>query len=210
MTHLEHTGTGSPVWSPDGKEIAFDGRIEGKVHIYKIPAFGGVPVRLTYGPGNDMLPTWSNDGHWIYFSSNRSGSNQIWRIRASGGGAEQITKRGGLDSRMAEDGSYLYYAQGFGHRAIWRVQPSGGDETQITESTVQRGLALDREGIFFVAQLQSGREELRYLNLSTKAIQPLFIFRRKLIPPISFDGRYPYFSQYDSIVSNLMIVEHFQ
>jgi len=210
VTHLRHMGTGSPAWSPDSKEIAFDSRMEGKADIYKISAFGGIPARLTYDPSTDMLPTWSNDGRWIYFSSSRSGSNQIWRIPASGGGAEQITKGGGLDSRMAIDGSYLYYTQGFGNRAIWRVRPSGGDETQMIELTVLRGFALDREGVFFAAPLQPDREELRYLDLGMKTMQPLFIFRHKLIPPLSSDGRFLYFSQYDSIISNLMIVEHFQ
>lgn len=210
VTHLRHTGTGSPAWSPDGKEIAFDSRVEGKAEIYKVSASGGTPTRLTYDLSTDMLPTWSNDGRWIYFSSNRSGSNQIWRLPANGRQAEQITQGGGLDSRMSKDGSYLYYTQGFGNRAIWRVRPSGKGETQVIEPTVQRGFALGSQGIFYVAPLPPGRDELRYLDFATKTIQPLFVFRRKMIPPISFDGKFLYFSQYDSIISNLMMTEHFQ
>ena len=38
LTNFGGPGTGSATWSPDGRRIAFDSRIEGRPHIYLMPA----------------------------------------------------------------------------------------------------------------------------------------------------------------------------
>src|SRR6476646_9823458 len=43
----------APIFSPDGRLIAFTGEYDGNTDVYVIPANGGVPRRLTYHPGND-------------------------------------------------------------------------------------------------------------------------------------------------------------
>src|SRR5438552_6917352 len=56
------TGTGnetSPIFSPDGAQIAFTGEYDGNVDVYVVPATGGVPRRLTYHPGQDALAGWT-------------------------------------------------------------------------------------------------------------------------------------------------------
>src|SRR5262245_60050514 len=50
-----------PLFSPDGKTIAFTGEYDGNVDIYTVPATGGVPRRLTYRPGADRLAGWTPD-----------------------------------------------------------------------------------------------------------------------------------------------------
>jgi tricorn protease len=48
------SGTGvesNPVFSPDGRTIAFTGEYDGNVDVFTIPAAGGVPKRLTWHPG---------------------------------------------------------------------------------------------------------------------------------------------------------------
>src|SRR5687768_10951443 len=39
-----------PYYSPDGKWIAFTGQYAGKTDVYVMPAEGGVPKQLTFGP----------------------------------------------------------------------------------------------------------------------------------------------------------------
>ena len=61
-------------FSPDGSEIAFTGQYDGNTEVFKIPAAGGSPVRLTYtatlgrddigdrmGP-NNIVMGWTPDG----------------------------------------------------------------------------------------------------------------------------------------------------
>jgi tricorn protease len=43
----------APIFSPDGRWIAFTGEYDGNTDVYVIPANGGVPRRLTYHPGSD-------------------------------------------------------------------------------------------------------------------------------------------------------------
>ena len=91
---------GTPRWSPDGRWLALDARVEGSSEIYVMAADGGTPRRVTTpskGVSN-YIPSWSRDGHWIYFTSNRSGRHEIWKVPVAGGkpvaGAKRSRSRG--------------------------------------------------------------------------------------------------------------------
>ena len=91
-------------YSPDGKTIAFTGEYDGNREVYRIPATGGEPVRLTFtatnarddlgdrmGP-NNMVMAWSPDGKSIVFR-NRTGDSftgQLWTVGPDGGMPSQI------------------------------------------------------------------------------------------------------------------------
>ncbi|PYX00841.1 MAG: hypothetical protein DMG86_11545 [Acidobacteria bacterium] len=105
LTSLNGADVGSPRWSPDGKTIAFDARVEGHGDVFVISGEGGSPRRLTTGPFENNVPTWSRDGNWIYFSSNRTGTWQIWKIQAAGGSATQVAKEGASPPRNPSMGN---------------------------------------------------------------------------------------------------------
>ncbi|MEW5717174.1 MAG: hypothetical protein AB1817_00965 [Chloroflexota bacterium] len=85
----------APVFSPDGKSIAFtSNRDGGQWRIYVMNADGTNVRRLTAGP-LDVTPTWSPDGNWIAFASTRGGQFDIWMVDSHGGNLTQITKTGG-------------------------------------------------------------------------------------------------------------------
>src|SRR5207237_4084513 len=44
----------NPVFSPDGKLIAFSANYDGNIDVYVIPSSGGTPKRLTYHPDADI------------------------------------------------------------------------------------------------------------------------------------------------------------
>ena len=67
----------TPVWSPDGNQIAFAMRPDGATdpeesEIYVMDAQGGHLQRLTQTPGDDSHPHWSADGRRIFFNSARA------------------------------------------------------------------------------------------------------------------------------------------
>ena len=74
--------SGTPRWSPDGRWIAFDARVEDNVHIYShiyvVDAEGRNLHAITHGDSDNVVPSWSRDGRFIYFASPRTGSRQIW------------------------------------------------------------------------------------------------------------------------------------
>ena len=51
--------SGSPVWSPDGKTIAFASERDGNSEIYVMNADGSEQRRLTNNTSHDRFPTWS-------------------------------------------------------------------------------------------------------------------------------------------------------
>ena len=68
----------NPVWSPDGKLIAFVSNRDGGPDIYLMDSSGGSVENLTADEGFDLGPSWSHDGRRIAFVSNRGGDNDLY------------------------------------------------------------------------------------------------------------------------------------
>lgn len=110
-----------PVWSPDGKQIAFtrdvDADINGKQYdIILMDADGDNQRNLTHHPARDGSPAWSPDGQQIAFTSDRSGRNEIHIIDIFSGRVKQLTDNRPLDGKANDpswspDGRYIAYEQ---------------------------------------------------------------------------------------------------
>lgn len=110
------TGVGiesNPVFSPDGKTIAFTGEYDGNTDVYTIPVAGGVPFRVTYHPGLDSAVAWSRDGKEILFRSDRkavSRYTQLFTVPATGGLAKALPLPMAYEGQFAPDGSAIAYS----------------------------------------------------------------------------------------------------
>ena len=62
----------NPVFSPDGKLLAFTAQYEGNLDVYTVPVSGGVPKRLTWHPGAEFVQGFTPDGKAVLFTSQRS------------------------------------------------------------------------------------------------------------------------------------------
>lgn len=83
---------GSPTFSPDGRQIAFMGRVHDHWEIWIMNADGSGRRQLTglhlarqESPSN-VAPAWSPDGNQIAFLSNRDGAWRIYVMEADGSG----------------------------------------------------------------------------------------------------------------------------
>ena len=77
-----------PIYSPDGKSLAFISDRTGGGDIYLLTLATGALKQLTFDDGLDRLDGWSRDGKWIYFSSSSrdiAGMNDIFRVSVDGG-----------------------------------------------------------------------------------------------------------------------------
>ena len=106
-----------PVWSPDGKEIAFTGTRFGSNDIYVINAQGGTPKRLTYHSTNDALPTWTNDNN-LLFITNRvyrqiERSGEVYKISAKGGTPYRVSDAYATMASMSPDGKFIALERGY-------------------------------------------------------------------------------------------------
>ena len=94
----------SPVWSPDGKRIAFEADRKGdfvKFDIYVMDADGGNLQNLTNHRDWDGSPSWSPDGERIVFWSRRDGNAEIYVMDADGGNPQNLTNNPDSDSSPA-------------------------------------------------------------------------------------------------------------
>jgi dipeptidyl aminopeptidase/acylaminoacyl peptidase len=76
-----------PLYSPDGKRIAFMSNRHGNDDVFVLDLATGDTRRITFDDASDHLDAWSRDGKWLYFSSAFSdiaGMNDVYRVSSEG------------------------------------------------------------------------------------------------------------------------------
>lgn len=127
-----------PVYSPDGRWLAFNSTRSGAGDIYLYEFATGQLRRLTFNDVVSALDGWSADSQWVVFSSsshNVGGMNDIYRVRASGGTPMIVASEryeSEYDAAAAPDGSIAFCA--IGEQALaqwWRKGEAHIDQTEI-------------------------------------------------------------------------------
>jgi len=143
-------------FSPDGETIAYfwphPRRPLGD--LWRVPAGGGTPERLTdlgfFGGGLD----WTPDGRGIVFAADHDGPRTLWRVSASGGAVQPITRGAGEDShpRVSHDGRRLVYTNQRNLHSIERTDPASG----------RRQRALERRDAIFLPRLSHAGDRVAF------------------------------------------------
>lgn len=170
LTSIEHGMDGSPRWSPEGEQIAFDRSND----IFVVHSAGGSPRRLTTEASNDFGPHWSRDGRFVYFGSDRSGRDEVWKVAAEGGEAIRVTKEGGYGGAESGDG-FLYYSKGNGKGGVWRMPVQGGREEPVIldqpRGAHERYWELFDDGIYYLNEAIPTRPVVEFLDLATRKVR---------------------------------------
>ena len=87
-----------PVWSPDGRMIAFQSYRSGNFQIWTADADGTAPQQRTWGFADCREPHFTPDGLGLLFSSDRSGRYAIHRLDLSNGAISQLSTGESQDS----------------------------------------------------------------------------------------------------------------
>lgn len=127
-----------PLYSPDGRRLAFISTRTGNGDIYVLNFDSGELRRLTFDDGFDQLDAWSRDGRWIYFSSTShdiSGMNDVFRVSADGGTPMQVAADRYVNeyfSAPSPDGQTVAFtARGIASSQWWRKGHSHLDECEL-------------------------------------------------------------------------------
>lgn len=215
---VSHTANEArPLYSPDGRQLAFISSRTGNGDIYILTFATGDLKRLTFDDGLDQLDGWSRDGRWIYFSSTSrdiGGLNDLYRVSPSGGtpmavSADRYTNE--FFCAPAPDGKTLAFsARGIASGQWWRKGHSHIDESEIWllrafdggAGTYERVTAPggakelwpmwsgDGRNLFYVSD-RSGAQNIWTITPGRSDARRLSNFNdgRVLWPSISYDGR---------------------
>jgi Tol biopolymer transport system component/C-terminal processing protease CtpA/Prc len=136
---VSHTANEArPLYSPDGRYLAFISSRTGNGDVYLLTLASGDLKRLTFDDGLDQLDGWSRDGRWLYFSSTSrdiGGLNDLYRVSVNGGtpmtvSADRYTNE--FFCAPSPDGKTLAFAaRGIASGQWWRKGHSHIDESEI-------------------------------------------------------------------------------
>ncbi|OIN55797.1 S41 family peptidase [Arsenicibacter rosenii] len=204
-----------PLYSPDGKYLAFSSTRTGNGDIYLLTLETGELRRLTHDDGAEAPTGWSPDSRMVYFQSTTkdiAGMNDLFRVTIQGGTPMPVT----ADRYASEffgtpspDGRLLafsargisaaqWWRKGNSHidqTEIWTCQISNKDSKPVYEQLTEGGAkelwplwSQDGQSLYYISD-RSGQQNLWIKPLSGKPAQ-LTTFKegRVLWPSISHNG----------------------
>ena len=137
----------NPLWSADGKSIAFQSNRFGNNDIYIIPSSGGFSKRITHHSATDYLTDYTKNGN-ILFSTRRNFA-QVEReyethfVSNKGGTPYRFMTALGFDSKLSPNGKFIVFVKGncriqreayrgSANRDIWLYDIKNDKYTQLT------------------------------------------------------------------------------
>ena len=113
----------NPIWSNDGKYIAFATDRNANFDVYVVSVDGGVAKRITTNSASEMPLAFSPDDSMVYYSANiqKDADNaqfptgwmrELYKVSVDGGRPQQVTAVNVCSMSFDKDGeSFLYYDQ---------------------------------------------------------------------------------------------------
>ncbi len=120
-----------PVWSPDGKWIAFASDRNGNFDVYIMPSEGGVAKRLTYYSAGDFPTSFTPDGSAVLFTSSRMDNvknvmfptgalPELYSVPVKGGKETQVLSIAAEDAKWDKAGNRLVFHDRKAYENEWR------------------------------------------------------------------------------------------
>ncbi len=202
-----HTGLDRyPVWSKDGRWLAFESNRHGNADVYLMAADGlAAPRRLTFASTSDRPVDFSPDGESVLFVSTREESYRsrtaFYTVPLSGGTPQLLMPALGLFGSWSPDGQTLAFTRGGtrwtrrGYRGaanrdlwLWRGEDGFLKLTDF-DGDDDRPNWVDPETLIFQSS-REGRKNLFRLEITSGEVQALTSHQGSDIrfPRISADG----------------------
>ncbi len=130
-----------PVYSPDGRRIAFTSGRDGNWEIYIMDSDGANQTRLTNNAADDREPAFSPDGSKIVFSSDRDGNDQIYLMDVDGTNVTRLTYNSAFDQnpKFSPDGHKIVFNRvvlgNLVSNQIYIMNSDGTNETNISNNS---------------------------------------------------------------------------
>ena len=140
-----------PVWSHDGKSIAFASDRYGNFDVFVIPAEGGAPVRVTNNSANDYPSDFTTDNKRVIFGSSRQVSannvrfysprlfQNLYSVPVTGGRAVLLSEAGMENAHFNSNGSQIIFQDRKGYEDPWRKHHTSAVTRDIWIMDVSKG-----------------------------------------------------------------------
>jgi TolB protein len=128
LTYLE------PALSPDGRRLAYESTVDGKLELFARDIETDITERLTENQADDFSPSWSPDGTSIVFASNRNNNVDIYILDIATRQTRRLTTDAGTDMNptWASDGRIYFNSDRTKAWQIYAVLPDGTSLAAIT------------------------------------------------------------------------------
>ncbi|HQN09717.1 MAG TPA: DPP IV N-terminal domain-containing protein, partial [Thermoanaerobaculia bacterium] len=125
----------APVWSPDGRQIAFASDRYGNFDVFVMPAAGGEAKRLTFHSADDTPTSFTPDGKAVLFGSARldaaknvqfptGAQPELYQVSLAGGMPAQLLSTPSLYAVWDKAAERLAYSDVKGYEMEWRKHDS--------------------------------------------------------------------------------------
>lgn len=173
----------SPVWSADGRQIAFASDRHGNLDIFVMAAEGGVARRLTYNSVAEVPQAFTPDGKWVLFGAQIQDPAQsvmfpsgrlteLYKVPVKGGRTLQVLGTPVEMLSLTPDGKSFYYQDRKGGedewrkhhtssitRDIWFYDAKSGKHTNITDNPGEDRnpvVSADGKKLYFLSERNGG------------------------------------------------------
>lgn len=121
----------APVWSPDGRRIAFAGSRSGNFDIFLLPSEGGEPRRLTTHSVREIPYAFTPDGRQVVYEAQiqdpaesalfpKSFLTEVYAVPVEGGRPEQLLATPACNVCFGRDAGRFLYETVKGSENMWR------------------------------------------------------------------------------------------
>lgn len=183
LTMTQDSYEAFPVWSPDGKQIAFASDRNGGYDIYIMSSEGGKMDRLTYNSASEIPSSFTPDGKQVLFSAAiqdpaesalfpASSLTELYSVSVTGGKPVQVLATPAEMLSYSQDGSFFLYQDRKGGedewrkhhtssitRDIWRYDVGTGKHTNLTDRAGEDRnpvLSADGKKVYLLSEVNGG------------------------------------------------------
>lgn len=139
-----------PVWSPDGRTIAFASDRMGNYDVYVMPAEGGTARRITLHSSDDVPSDFTPDGSAVLFTASRVDAPdsrlfpsgrlpELYQVPVKGGRPVQFLTIPAEKARYFGDGHRIVYIDKWGIENQWRKHHRSSATRDIWTADLETG-----------------------------------------------------------------------